>query len=234
MKCEDKDNTETLNYICSYTKDCPKCHVTIEKNGGCNHMTCRKCHHEFCWTCGQPLTHSLQAMGKHDCNKFVDNDKEKEIEKSRAQLKRFLHYCNRYMNHSQSLKFEAKLNEIVAEKMKGLQEEHRMSWIEVQFLQKAVDSLLSSRQTLMYTYVFAYYLKPNNQQEIFEVNQQDLENATESLSGMLERDLSEEESVTDLKKKVVDMYQYCENRRKVLVRHVKEGYDNEWWNYNPA
>lgn len=234
MKCEDKDNTETLNYICSYTKDCPKCHVIIEKNGGCNHMTCRKCHHEFCWTCSQPLTHSLQAMGRHNCNKFVDEDREKDIEKSRAQLKRFLHYCNRYMNHEQSLKFENRLNESVKEKMKELQNDHRMSWIEVQFLKKAVDGLLSSRQTLMYTYVFAYYLKSNNQQVIFEENQQDLETATEILSGLLERDLSDEESVIDLKKSVVNKYKYCEVRRKVLVRHVKEGFDKDWWEYNPT
>jgi len=30
-------------------KDCPKCHAQIEKNGGCDHMTCR-CGHEFYWT----------------------------------------------------------------------------------------------------------------------------------------------------------------------------------------
>lgn len=234
MKCEDKDNTETLNYICSYTKDCPKCHVIIEKNGGCNHMTCRKCHHEFCWTCAQPLTHSLQAMGRHNCNKFVDEDREKDIEQSRAKLKRFLHYCNRYMNHEQSLRFENRLNESVMEKMKQLQNDYRMSWIEVQFLKKAVDGLLSSRQTLMYTYVFAYYLKSNNQQVIFEENQQDLESATEILSGLLERDLSLEDSLTDLKKSVVNKYKYCEVRRNALVRHVKEGFDKDWWEYNPA
>ncbi|CAL8103377.1 unnamed protein product [Orchesella dallaii] len=29
---------------------CPKCHVVIEKNGGCNHMQCRKCLKDFNWT----------------------------------------------------------------------------------------------------------------------------------------------------------------------------------------
>jgi hypothetical protein len=30
-------------------KDCPKCNVQIEKNGGCDHMTCR-CGYEFYWS----------------------------------------------------------------------------------------------------------------------------------------------------------------------------------------
>lgn len=44
-----------------------------------------------------------------------------------------------------------------------------MSWIEVQFLRKAVDVLCECRRTLMFTYAFAYYLKKNNQTIIFEV-----------------------------------------------------------------
>lgn len=34
-------------------KRCPKCFEFIEKNGGCDHMTCR-CKHEFYWTSLQP------------------------------------------------------------------------------------------------------------------------------------------------------------------------------------
>ena len=32
------------------TKQCPRCSVTIQKNEGCDHMTCRACKHEFSWT----------------------------------------------------------------------------------------------------------------------------------------------------------------------------------------
>jgi len=32
-------------------KKCPKCKILIEKNGGCNHMTCPKCDAHICWMC---------------------------------------------------------------------------------------------------------------------------------------------------------------------------------------
>merc|ERR1712176_614007 len=30
-------------------KQCPQCNSFIEKNGGCDHMTCRNCKYEFHW-----------------------------------------------------------------------------------------------------------------------------------------------------------------------------------------
>lgn len=45
------DEGQTMLWIKANTKSCPKCKVNIEKNGGCRHMTCRHCRHEFCWLC---------------------------------------------------------------------------------------------------------------------------------------------------------------------------------------
>ena len=170
-KCD--DDSETSNWISANTKECPKCGAVIEKDGGCNHMICKNqsCKADFCWVC-------LGAWEPHgsswyNCNRYDEDDAKtarEGQEKSRAALNRYLHYCNRYMNHLQSLKFENKLYTMVKEKMDEMQQ-HNMSWIEVQFLKKAVDILCECRRTLMYTYVFAYYLRKNNQCEIFEVSE---------------------------------------------------------------
>jgi ariadne-1 len=136
------------------------------------------------------------------------------------------------MNHLQSLKFENKLYAMVKDKMEEMQQ-HNMSWIEVQFLRKSLDILCECRRTLMYTNVKHKYLKKNNNQQIFEDNQKDLETATEQLSEYLERDISAE-NLVDIKQKVQDKYRYCDSRRKVLLAHVHEGYDMDWWLYTEA
>jgi hypothetical protein len=50
-------------------------------------------------------------------------------------------------------------------------QKHGLSWIETQFLIAGFNALSRCRTTLMYTYVFAYYLEKNPQAEIFEGNQ---------------------------------------------------------------
>ena len=64
---------------------------------------------------------------------------------------------------------------------------------------------------------------------IFEENQADLEHATEELSGYLERDSNQTTNLTEMKQKVQDKYRYCSTRRKVLLDHVTEGYECDYW-----
>lgn len=225
-KCD--DDSETSNWIAANTKECPKCHVTIEKDGGCNHMVCKNhtCKADFCWVCLGPW--EPHGSSWYNCNRYDEDEAKKARdaqERSRAALARYLFYCNRYLNHMQSLKFEHKLYASIRAKMEEMQQ-HNMSWIEVQFLKKAVDVLCLCRQTLMYTYVFAFYLKRSNQCIIFEDNQRDLENATEHLSEYLERDITSD-MLVDIKQRVQDKYRYCESRRNVLLNHVHEGYEHD-------
>lgn len=53
--------------------------------------------------------------------------------------------------------------------MQEMQITSDLSWIEVQFLKKAVDITVQCRMTLKWTYAFAFYLKNTHETEIFEV-----------------------------------------------------------------
>jgi ariadne-1 len=89
-KC--KDDSETANWISANTKECMKCSSTIEKNGGCNHMTCRKCGYEFCWICMGPW--SEHGSQWYNCNRYEEKsstDARDQQAKSRASLERYLH-----------------------------------------------------------------------------------------------------------------------------------------------
>eukprot|EP00039_Didymoeca_costata_P019468 m.337641 g.337641 ORF g.337641 m.337641 type:complete len:517 (+) comp18191_c0_seq1:388-1938(+) len=227
-KCQ--DDSETANWINSNTKECPKCKITIEKNGGCNHMICHKCQADFCWVCLGPW--EPHGSSWYNCSRFDEKESKQAQEaatKSRSSLQRYLFYFNRYANHENSLKLEAKLVVKVDAKMTEIQNGGSMSWIEVQFLKKAVTTLSQCRLALMHTYVFAFFLAKNNEAEIFESNQRDLEMACEELSGYLEGDLSKDPR--QLKQQVQDKARYCEQRYRVMLEHVQEGRDRDAWAY---
>ncbi|XP_017043645.1 E3 ubiquitin-protein ligase ariadne-1 [Drosophila ficusphila] len=225
------DDSETSNWIAQNTKECPKCNVTIEKDGGCNHMVCKNpaCRYDFCWVC----LGSWEPHGSswYSCNRF-DEEEAKQArlaqQRYRSSMARYLHYYNRYMNHMQSMKMENKLYANVQAKIDDMQEE--MSWIEVQFLREGVDVLCQCRSTLMYSYVFAFYLGNNNQKIIFEDNQRDMEMATEKISECLEREITVK-NLYEVKQKVLDLSHYCQKRRNVLLCHVREGYEKDWWEF---
>jgi len=55
LSCDDINNIKEHDpseiLIKMTTQKCPVCQVSIEKNDGCNHMTCMSCRYEFCFLC---------------------------------------------------------------------------------------------------------------------------------------------------------------------------------------
>nr|GAT59280.1 predicted protein [Mycena chlorophos] len=231
-KC--RDDSETANWIKSNTKECPKCVSTIEKNGGCNHMTCKKCKNEFCWVCMGPWSEHGTAW--YSCNRYDEKggvDARDAQSRSRASLERYLHYYNRWANHEQSAKLARELFTKTEKKMEEMQVTSTLTWIEVQFMKKAVEELDKCRVTLKWTYAMAYYLAKGNEKEMFEDNQRDLERAVEELSELVEAPL-DPETITSLRQKVTDKTVYVQKRNAIVLDDTAQGFLDGRWAWNVA
>ena len=63
----------TMEWFENNTKSCP-CNARIEKNLGCEHMTCTRCRAEWCWLCGVDynlIRNIGNAAHKRDCRLYA-------------------------------------------------------------------------------------------------------------------------------------------------------------------
>ncbi|CAD6244757.1 GSCOCG00013458001-RA-CDS [Cotesia congregata] len=222
------EDSATSHWIGINAKECPQCLMAIEKNGGCNHMTCRNCKCEFCWICTRKWSARCFSTG---CNRYGEAEgANQESDIPTNALKTYFFYRMRFIRHLHSLERERNLMMDVQNKCQRLP----MSWTEVFMLQavmtKAVNVLRQTRETLMYSYVFAYFVEKSNQKTIFEFNLQGIENATDSLSHYLKMHIVNAE-VDVIIRKVQNRTQYCDQFCRVLLDHVNEGYDKGWWTH---
>uniref|UniRef100_A0A8D9ETM3 RBR-type E3 ubiquitin transferase n=1 Tax=Cacopsylla melanoneura TaxID=428564 RepID=A0A8D9ETM3_9HEMI len=185
------DDSETANYISAHTKDCPKCHICIEKNGGCNHMQCYHCKHEFCWMClGDWKQHGSEY---YECSRYKENPnigRESAHAQAREALKKYLHYYERWENHAKSLKLESALIDKIKSRIHSKVMTSSGTWIDWQYLIDASTLLARCRYTLQYTYPYAYYMESSvshSRKELFEYQQAQLEAEIENLSWKVER-----------------------------------------------
>ena len=69
---EDENERKFAEWQQKNSKKCPSCGNAIEKNKGCNHMTC-KCGYEFCWLCMKKYTRDHFRNNNTGCVQFDAN-----------------------------------------------------------------------------------------------------------------------------------------------------------------
>eukprot|EP01120_Amphizonella_sp_Union-15-10_P011882 TRINITY_DN5167_c0_g3_i3.p1 TRINITY_DN5167_c0_g3~~TRINITY_DN5167_c0_g3_i3.p1 ORF type:complete len:611 (+),score=128.13 TRINITY_DN5167_c0_g3_i3:43-1875(+) len=226
-----QDDSETVHWIGANTKHCPRCKVPVEKNGGCNHMTCRQCNYEWCWLCIRPW------KGHNDyysCNRFEKNQKKKEKKKKKGkklkllkeeeerqkqklQLERYLHYYERFVNHDNASKMEKQIREKAFARIKELTS-GQSTLAEVKHIERGTNVLLQCQNVLKYSYVFAYYLPEDGKEKpLFNFLQEELEKTTEQLGEKLEA------SGPLHRVETVNLTKLAETKKNNLLRAVEQG-----------
>ncbi|KAB2635722.1 E3 ubiquitin-protein ligase ARI1 [Pyrus ussuriensis x Pyrus communis] len=216
-KC--RDESETVNWITVHTKPCPKCHKPVEKNGGCNLVSCI-CGQAFCWLCGGATgrDHTWSSIAGHSCGRYKE-DKEKNAERAKRDLYRYMHYHNRYKAHTDSFKLESNLKESIQKKV-SISEENDSNLRDFSWVNNGLSRLFRSRRVLSYSYPFAFYMfgeelfkdemteeEREIKQNLFEDQQQQLEENVEKLSKFLESpfDQYNENEVMDVRMQVINL-----------------------------
>ncbi|XWS55265.1 hypothetical protein CRYUN_Cryun10bG0160400 [Craigia yunnanensis] len=232
-KC--RDESETVNWITVHTKPCPKCHKPVEKNGGCNLVSCI-CGQAFCWLCGGATgrDHTWSRIAGHSCGRYKE-DGEKKNERAKRDLYRYMHYHNRYKAHTDSFKLESKLKETILEKV-SISEERESRLRDFSWVTNGLCRRFRSRRVLSYSYPFAFYMfgeelfkdemtdeEREIKQHLFEDQQQQLEANVEKLSKFLEEPFDQytDDKVMEIRMQVINLSVITDNLCKKMYECIE-------------
>jgi len=217
------DEAENITWMAANTKQCPRCHAHIEKNGGCMHMTCRKdaggCGYEFCWLCRGPWSeHGSATGGYYACNKYEKSAAKKEDEKAeqtKKQLETYLFYYHRYDAHRMASRTAMKQKDTLLQRRCDLVDYYRIQLIDTAFLNDTLDALIQFHRALEFSYAYGYFIKRDSPQlALFQYSQENLEKYTNHLTEIFEMRVG---AIKDFFKWKEDVINYTRMTTKFLV-----------------
>ena len=142
-----------------------------------------------------------------------------------AESDRYMRSFDRCRAHYRSLEPEGELGRQFAQ-FKTRMKDQGVSLTDQQAVQEVFKVLRGCYRILTYTYPFTFYLDRTGQVDIFERNQDVLKTATEDL---LERFKNKINGIEQLAGELMDKKSYCNDRRKALLDHCREGYEANYW-----
>jgi ariadne-1 len=165
--CQDlekwENNVDEFNnndiWLIANTKKCPKCLVIIEKNNGCDHMTCKNCKHQFCWICTDNWKD--HSPNSEQCIKYkkdiIKNKKllydDKDVERAKIEINKLNHYNKLIQDVNKNI-----------DEIKSLEKNND----NMQFI-KYFKNIIDFNIFLKYCYIFIIYNIHENK-ELFIVN----------------------------------------------------------------
>ena len=205
---KEKGSGEDFIWMKENTKNCPRCGLNIEKNQGCNHMTCRRglggCGHEFCWVCMGPWNaHTITNLGsfyictrpKKEKEKIEKKNNyipkkfaEKFATKKQNLLNKYIKYFRSWDSHKQNLEFAYKLKDKVKECKNTLIEKKGFLENDTNFLDDSLNMIIDCNRLLKYIFVYEFFLDDDKNLTLLENNIEILQNQTDSLLELIELD----------------------------------------------
>lgn len=175
------DDRETSSWLRAHTKACPVCAARVEKNDGCNHMTCLQCRSHWCWYCKRQcwaaasaavpapaasteLSNPTEGGDWYRCEPYLaaqssaasgaNFDDEVELQRARGDRERYERFVGFYMD--QKLAVRTLLQSEAAMAAGACQSTITEQWGR-DVLVEAHETLLSTRRSLMWGVVSLFY-----------------------------------------------------------------------------
>eukprot|EP00347_Sterkiella_histriomuscorum_P021929 403332278 len=227
------------NFTWSFTHNyhCPECGISIVKDQGCNHMSCKMCGKEFCWLCMGKWSDHGQQGGFYNCNKYEELKmtdeqifKEEQVRQSAINdLDRQIFYVKRFNSHYQAENHARQLKPVIRENTRLLHKIKKYSLDDLEFLNEAISEVIKCRRLLKYTYLYGYFLNSSTEQPYFQFLQGILERNCDYLHELIEKplDIYLDTKITDskdfyhFKGQLVNQFQITKNSNFNLRDGIK-------------